>query len=56
MEIPTRSEIALQPLFSDAFGGNIVGVATFTRNARGQVTGFTASAPAIRGLSFERKE
>ena len=56
IEIPTRSEIALQPLFSDAFGGNIVGVATFTRNARGQVTGFTASAPAIRGLSFERKE
>jgi len=31
-------------------------VAAFTRNPRGQVTGFTASAPAIRGLSFERKE
>ena len=56
IEIPTRSAIALQPLFSDAFGGNIVGVATFTRNARGEVTGFTANAPAIRGLSFKRQE
>lgn len=54
IEIPTRSAIALQPLFLDAFGGNIVGVATFSRNARGGVTGFTANAPAIRGLSFTR--
>jgi CubicO group peptidase (beta-lactamase class C family) len=54
IEIPTRSAIALQPLFTDAFGGNIVGVATFTRNAHGDVTGFTANAPAIRGLRFNR--
>jgi CubicO group peptidase (beta-lactamase class C family) len=54
IEIPTRSAIALQPLSSDAFGGSIVGVATFSRNARGEVTGFTANAPAIRGLSFTR--
>jgi CubicO group peptidase (beta-lactamase class C family) len=54
IEIPTRSAIGLQPLFNDAFGGNMVGVATFARDSRGDVTGFTANAPAIRGLSFRR--
>jgi len=44
----------LQPLFNDAFGGSIVGVATFARDSRGDVTGFTANGPAIRGLSFRR--
>jgi CubicO group peptidase (beta-lactamase class C family) len=54
IQIPTRSEISLQPLFSDAFGGNIVGVVKFSRNARGVVIAFTAYAPGVRGLRFAR--
>jgi CubicO group peptidase (beta-lactamase class C family) len=54
VQIPTRGEIVLQPVFADAFGGNIFGVATFSRDARGVVTSFTANAPGIRGLRFQR--
>ncbi|HXA10807.1 MAG TPA: serine hydrolase domain-containing protein, partial [Mycobacterium sp.] len=32
IQIPTRSEIPLQPLFTDAFGGNILGVVKFSRD------------------------
>jgi len=54
IQIATRSDIPLQPLFTDAFGGNIVGVVKFSRTAGGVVTAFTANAPGNRGLRFTR--
>ena len=54
IEIPGRSDIALQPLFTDAFGGHAVGVVKFSRDADGVVTGFTMNAPGVRGLRFKR--
>ena len=52
--IPTRSDIPLQPLFTDAFGGNMLGVVKFSHNADGAVTAFTASATGVRGLRLTR--
>jgi len=54
IQIPTRADIALQPLVTDTFGGAIVGVTTFSRQASGVVTGFTVNAPGLRGLRFTR--
>jgi CubicO group peptidase (beta-lactamase class C family) len=54
IQIPTRSDIVLQPVFTDSFGGDIVGVVTFSRNSHGVVTGFTLHAPGARGLRFDR--
>jgi CubicO group peptidase (beta-lactamase class C family) len=55
IQIQTRSDIPLQPLFTDAFNGNIVGVVKFSRNAQGVVTAFTANAQGVRGLRFDRE-
>jgi len=54
MEIPGRANISLQPVFTDAFAGAIVGVVKFSRDGRGIVTGFTANSDGARGLRFER--
>jgi hypothetical protein len=54
IQIPGRSDISLQPLFTDAFGGHSVGVVKFSRAAHGVVTGFTMNAPGVRGLRFNR--
>ena len=54
IEIPGRSGISLQPLFTDAFGGHPVGVVKFSRDADGVVTGFAMNAPGVRGLRFKR--
>jgi hypothetical protein len=54
IEIPGRSDIVLQPIVRDTFAGAIVGVVTFSRNAGGVVTGFTANSSGARGLRFER--
>lgn len=54
IRIPARSDIPLQPVFTDAFGGSMVGVAKFSRNPEGTVTAFTAHAAGIRGLRFNR--
>lgn len=52
--IPGRSDISLQPLFADAFGGNMLGTVKFSRSAEGVVTGFVMNAPGARGLRFDR--
>jgi hypothetical protein len=49
-----KKSLTCQPLFTYAFGGNIVGVVKFSRNAHGVVTAFTANAPGARGLRFNR--
>ncbi len=54
MQIPGRANINLQPVFSDAFAGAILGVVKFSRDARGAVTGFTANSDGARGLRFQR--
>jgi hypothetical protein len=54
MQIPGRADIILQPVFTDAFAGEILGIVTFSRGARGAVTGFTANSDGARGLRFNR--
>jgi hypothetical protein len=54
IQIPARSDIQLQPLFTDAFGGSMVGTVKFSRNPHGIVTAFTANAAGMRGLRFTR--
>ena len=54
IQIPGRTDIALQPIFLDAFAGAIVGVVKFSRDAGGAVTGFTANSSGARGLRFDR--
>jgi CubicO group peptidase (beta-lactamase class C family) len=54
IQIPGRSDIALQPIFPDAFAGRVVGVVKFSRDAHRAVTGFTANSSGVRGLSFDR--
>jgi hypothetical protein len=54
MLIPGRADIILQPVFTDAFAGGIVGVVRFSRDARGAVTGFTANSDGARSLRFDR--
>ena len=55
IQIPGRSDLPLQPVFTDAFGGNMVGVVKFSRNPHGVVTAFTAHAAGMRGLRFNRR-
>jgi CubicO group peptidase (beta-lactamase class C family) len=54
LQIPGRNDIVLQPIFKDAFAGGVVGVVKFSRDARGAVTGFTATSTDVRGLRFDR--
>ena len=55
IQIPGRTDIALQPIFPDGFAGAILGVVKFSRDASRAVTGFTAnSSGQVRGLRFDR--
>ena len=54
IQIPGRTDIALQPIFPDGFAGAIVGVVKFSRDGSGAVTGFTANSSGARGLRFDR--
>jgi CubicO group peptidase (beta-lactamase class C family) len=54
LRVPTRTDIELQPVFTDAFDSRMLGVVKFSRDARGRVTAFTATAPGVRGLRFNR--
>jgi hypothetical protein len=54
LQVPTRADIRLKPVFSDAFSGKILGVVKFSRDGHGRVSAFTATAPSIRGLRFNR--
>jgi CubicO group peptidase (beta-lactamase class C family) len=54
MLIPGRADIRLQPVFTDAFAGEIVGVVKFSRDAGGVVMAFTANSDGARGLRFDR--
>ena len=54
IQIPGRNEIALQPVFPNAFYGSLVDLIKFSRGAGLRVTGFTVNRTSIRNLRFER--
>jgi CubicO group peptidase (beta-lactamase class C family) len=54
LHIPGRAEIALQPVFPDAFYGSLVDLIRFSRDGGGKVTGFAINRTSIRNLRFER--
>jgi CubicO group peptidase (beta-lactamase class C family) len=54
IRIPGRDEIALTPVFPDAFHGSLVDLIKFSRAAGSQVTGFTVNRTSVRNLRFER--
>jgi CubicO group peptidase (beta-lactamase class C family) len=55
LKIPGRDEIALQPVFPEAFYGSLVDLIKFSRNAGSKVAGFTINRTSVRNLRFERK-
>ena len=54
LQIPGRAEIALQPVFPDAFYGSLVDLIKFSRGAEAQATVFTVNRSSVRDLRFER--
>jgi CubicO group peptidase (beta-lactamase class C family) len=54
LQIPGRPEIALQPVFPDAFYGSLVDLIRFSRGAGTQATAFTVNRTSVRNLRFER--
>jgi CubicO group peptidase (beta-lactamase class C family) len=55
MDIPTRGDLSLAPVFADAFSANILGMVRFARDGNGRVTAFTAYGPGVRGVRFTRQ-
>jgi CubicO group peptidase (beta-lactamase class C family) len=51
---PGRADILLRPFARDIFAGPSVGAVKFFRDARGAVSGFTATRDNARGVSFAR--
>jgi CubicO group peptidase (beta-lactamase class C family) len=54
LRIPGRADIALQPVFPDAFYGSLVDLIKFSRGTGPRTTGFTVNRTSIRNLRFER--
>jgi hypothetical protein len=55
VQIPGRAEIALQPVFADAFYGSLVDLIKFSRTGSGRrATAFTINRTSVRNLRFER--
>jgi CubicO group peptidase (beta-lactamase class C family) len=54
MRPPGRPEMALELLEPDQFIGSIAGLVKFSRDSRGQITGFTMSRRLARGVQFDR--
>lgn len=54
LQVPTRTDIGFEPVFTDAFRAKSLGVVRFWRDRRGRVTAFTATAASVRGLRFNR--
>ncbi|MBI3791003.1 MAG: beta-lactamase family protein [Gemmatimonadetes bacterium] len=47
--------VTLTPAFADAFTTSFGATALFTRDAKGQITGFTLSDGRVRGVRFDRE-
>jgi CubicO group peptidase (beta-lactamase class C family) len=54
IQVPGRAEIALQPVFPNAFYGSLVDLIKFSRGAGRQATAFTVNRTSVRNLRFER--
>ncbi len=54
LHIPGRADVQFQPVFGDAFAGDILGVVKFSRGTGGVVTRFPANSDGARRLPFER--
>jgi hypothetical protein len=54
IQIPGRAEIALQPVFPDAFYGSLVDLIKFSRGAGSGAAAFTLNRTSVRNLRFER--
>jgi CubicO group peptidase (beta-lactamase class C family) len=54
LRIPGRSDVPFQPVFKDAFAGDMLGVIRFSRGSGEAVTGFTANSDGARKLPFLR--
>ena len=54
IQIPGRAEIALQPVFPDAFYGSLVDLIKFSRGAGPRATVFTVNRTSVRNLRFDR--
>jgi hypothetical protein len=55
IQIQGRADVDLKPIVPDTFTGNLVGMVKFSRDAHGDVVGFTVNASDVRGVRFERK-
>jgi CubicO group peptidase (beta-lactamase class C family) len=54
IQIPGRPEIALQPVFPDAFYGSLVDLIKFSRGVDRRPAFFTVNRTSVRNLRFER--
>lgn len=54
IRIPGRADVVVQPVFKDAFAGEVLGVVKFSRDARDVVTSFTVNTSGVRRLRFDR--
>jgi hypothetical protein len=54
LQIPGRPEIALQPVFQNAFYGSLVDLIRFGSGTGSAITGFTINRTSARNLRFER--
>ncbi len=54
IQIPGREEVALQPVFPNAFYGSLVDLIQFSRGAGPRATVFTVNRTSVRNLRFER--
>ena len=54
VQIPGRPDIAMQPVFPDAFYGFLVDLIKFSPGAGGPATAFTMNRASARNLRFER--
>jgi CubicO group peptidase (beta-lactamase class C family) len=54
LQIPGRAAISLRPIATDTFTGAVVDLVKFSRDARGDVSGFTVNRADVRDLRFDR--
>jgi CubicO group peptidase (beta-lactamase class C family) len=54
VRMPGRPDVVLLPFMRDAFAGPVLGVAKFSRDSQGSITGFTVNTSGVRGLRFDR--
>ena len=54
IQVPGRAEIALRPVFPDAFYGSLVDLLKFSHGAGSRPAALTVNRSSVRNLRFER--